>query len=85
MREFSRYGQPVAFLWPIFHGTTGGAPTANPCEICVLDSNVGGGTAYTLCILTLGTECWITCLNDPYPTPEIRKSFPGVTIQALTY
>ena len=85
MRQFARFGQPVGFLWPIFHGSTGGPPAANPCEVSVLDSNANKKITYTLCILTLGPECWITCLNDPYPTPEIRRSFPGVEIQALTY
>ena len=85
IRQFTRYGQPVRFLWPIFYGTTGGAPTATPCEVCVLDSNPDRKTTYTLSILTLGSECWIICLNDPYPTPEIKKSFPNIKIQALTY
>jgi hypothetical protein len=85
MRRFVRFGQPVGFLWPIFHGTIGGPPTAIPCEVSVLDSNVNRETTYTLCILTLGPECWVTCLNDPYPTPEIQRSFPGVEIHALTY
>lgn len=85
MRQFARFGQPVSFLWPIFHGVREEPLADVPCDVAVLDSNAKPGNTYTLSILTLGHECWVTCLNDPYPTTDIRKSFPGVELQALVY
>ncbi|MEE8480389.1 MAG: HNH endonuclease [Desulfobacterales bacterium] len=85
MRRYIRFGEPTAFLWPVFHSSAGGPPTKTPCEIAVLESNVTDKESYTLSILVLGNEHWVTCLSDPYPSPEIRKSFPGVDLKLITY
>jgi hypothetical protein len=85
MRRFVRFGEPIAFLWPIFYGSKGASPAISPCEILVMDSNAEHNCPYTLCIFVLGNEHWITCLNDPYPPPDIRKSFPDIALKLITY
>jgi hypothetical protein len=85
MRRFVRFGKPTAFLWPLFHASAGGQPTNAPCEVVVLDSNVSETESYTLSLLALGKEHWVTCLSTPYPPPDIRKSFPELQLSLITY
>ena len=43
------------------------------------------GDQFTLLSLTIGTCSWITCLNDPYPTPVIRLAFPNQEMKLVWY
>jgi len=86
-RRFIRFGEPIKFLWPIFHIGSGSRPQSIPAEVAVFDTDglIQGGDSYTLSCLTLGTEAWVICLNDPFPHPVIRKSFPAGNLQLITY
>lgn len=86
-RRFVRFGEPVKFLWPIFHLGSGSHPQSPHTEVTVFDTDglIKGGDSYTLSCLTLGTETWVICLNDPLPHPVIRKSFPTRDLKLITY
>jgi hypothetical protein len=87
IKRFVRFGEPTSFLWPIFYSASNGPPNPCPTEIAVFDTDglIKGGDKYTLSFFQLGTECWIICLNDPYPHPVIRDSFPGGNLRLITY
>ena len=38
-----------------------------------------------LVVLTVGTDVWVVCLNDPYPTPIIQDAVPGVPLKLIWY
>ena len=87
VRSFVRYGVPTGFIWPIFHLSLGTRAEIQPAEITIFDTDglIKEGSAYTLSCLRLGNEVWIICLNDPYPHPVIRKSFPIGVLQLIMY
>jgi len=93
-RKFARYGQTDS-LWPIFHFTAGNIQDLKRLrrdtlglveEIdCYSYSLSEVPPRYLLSRLGVGTDHWIICLSDPYPTPEIRKAFPGADLQLIWY
>jgi hypothetical protein len=40
---------------------------------------------YTLSWIRVGADNWIVCLNDPFPTPDIRAAFPGRELRCFWY
>jgi len=86
-RRFVRFGEPLKFLWPIFHIGSEFRPESFPAEVAVFDTDglIRGGDSYTLSCFRLGSETWVICLNDPCPHPIIRNSFPNDDLQLITY
>jgi len=93
-RRFARFGD-LNGLWPIFHFTKG-----NVSDFRKMRADDEGATVevdcyeyrlleiperYTLAHLRIGTDNWIVCLNDPFPTPEIRYAFPENELQCIWY
>lgn len=93
-RRFARYGENDG-LWPIFHfseGTIGDlkriARDADGLleEIdCYSYTLLEAPPDFVLCRLGVGTDHWLVCLNDPYPSPEIRKAFPNRDLKLIWY
>lgn len=93
-RRFARYGDHDS-LWPIFHFTKGKpgefrqirVDTHGPTEEvdCYGYSLLEVAQRYILAHLRVGTDNWVVCLNDPFPTPEIRSAFPEHELQCIWY
>lgn len=93
-RRFARYGD-LDSLWPIFHFTKGQlgdfrhvhVDKDGPIE--EIDyyaySLLEFAERYTLAHLRVGTDNWVVCLNDPFPTTEIRSVFPEQELQCIWY
>lgn len=43
------------------------------------------GATYLLLRFGMGMDNWVVCLNNPYPTPEIRQAFPGKNLKLIWY
>lgn len=93
-RRFARFGQPQE-LWPIFHFNNG---TLSDLKECGYDEHGYYENAilydyavipipdkYLLFRFTMGTDNFVICLNDPFPTPEIVSAFPGVQFNLIYY
>lgn len=97
LRTARRFARQAAFegLWPIFHfqsGTIASLETRTvdeqgPIEevACYSYRLVNLGGTYTLLAFTVGTDTWVICLNDPFPTPSIRSCFPGQELALIWY
>ncbi len=93
-RAYARYGSGD-WLWPIFYGTSGSITdhkkytidTEGPLQtvICYKYRLQSIGTDYILLILSVGTDTWVVCLNDPYPTPVIRNAVPDTQLELIWY
>ena len=93
-RRFARYGENDG-LWPIFHFSAGRVQDLKRLKSdslglvqevdCYSYSLVEVAPRYLLLRLGVGTDHWIICLNDPFPTPEIREAFPGVDLQLIWF
>ena len=93
-RRFARQGE-FEGLWPIFYfrsGTIRGlkARKADGQDIfeevvCYSYRLLNAADICTLLVLTVGTDSWVTSLNDPYPTPSIRSCFPGHDLSCIWY
>lgn len=92
-RDFARRGG--LSLWPIFHGQTGTlqelkkrfADQQGLLEevLCYQYRLLEVASRYTLLVLTVGTDVWVVCLNDPYPAPVIREAVPEATLELIWY
>ena len=91
-RAFARHGSSKD-LWPIFHFSHGDSndfkrisssagDTAIESE-CYSYEMLEFKDEYILLKFTVGSDNWIICLNDRYPTPDIRKAFPGQELNCL--
>ena len=97
MRKYARYGR-FDGLWPIFSYTSGGLgewrrPTLFGPEGETLLEDVAlysyelneAQRKYTLFRFSMGVDNWIICLDDPYPSPEIRTAFPNQDLKLIWY
>lgn len=92
-RDYARKGS--SSLWPIFHGQSGSLQELKKRHsdqqglleevFCYQYSLVEVASQYTLVVLTVGTDVWVVCLNDPYPTPIIQDAVPGVPLKLIWY
>ena len=93
-RRFARFGD-FEGLWPIFHFQSGNLEylkeQRRDCQgiveevFCYRYRLLEVADKYTLFALTVGTDTWIVCLNDPYPTPFIRSAFPDEKLNLIWY
>jgi hypothetical protein len=93
-RRFARYGD-IGTLWPIFHfseGCIGDLKKVTFDEMgmaeevtCYTYALLEVPPKYLLLQLGVGTDNWVACLNDPLPTPDIRKAFPGRDLGLIWY
>jgi len=93
-RRFARYGNHGA-LWPIFHFSEGcigdlkqvtsGENGAAEEVTCYTYALLEVPPEYLLFQLGVGTDRWVICLNDPFPTPDIRRAFPGRDLELIWY
>jgi len=93
-RRFARLGD-FECLWPIFHFQSGNLKNLKKHRIdsqgiieevsCYSYRLLEVADKYTLSVLTVGTDTWVVCLNDPYPTPVIRSAFPDEELNLIWY
>ena len=93
-RRFARYGE-LNSLWPIFHFTEDRLSDLRRLRIdseglmedvdCYTYSLFEFNNQFVLFRLGVGTDNWIVCLNDPFPTPEIRRAFSDRKLQCIWY
>ena len=93
-RRFARQGE-FEGVWPIFHfrsGTVRGLRARKADGqgfveevLCYEYRLLDVADSYTLLVLTVGTDTWVTSLNDPYPKPSIRSCFPGHNLSLIWY
>lgn len=90
-REYARLGS-MNDLWPIFYYSSGNiGDLRRHCEDgheevdCYEYSLFEIGAEYTLLRLNIGTSNWVVCLNNQWPSPEIRKAFPETDLQLIWY
>jgi hypothetical protein len=93
-RRFARYGD-LDSLWPIFHFTKGQPGDFRHVRVdkdgpfeeidCYAYSLFEFAEQYTLAHLRVGSDNWVVCLNDPFPTTEIKKAFPDRELQCIWY
>ena len=90
-RIYARHGT-MTDLWPIFHFSSGnvhalvrsnedGTEDVDCYEYSLLEM----GEKYTLFRLKVGTNNWVVCLNEQWPTPELRAAFPEGDLQVIWY
>jgi HNH endonuclease len=93
-RRFARCGD-LDSLWPIFHFTKGQPGDFRRVRVdkhgpieevdCYAYSLFECSNRYTLAHLRVGTDNWVVCLNEPFPTTEIRSAFPEQELQCIWY
>lgn len=93
-RRFARFGD-FEGLWPIFHFQSGNLKDLKEQRIdrrgvteevfCYSYRLLEVVDKYMLSVLTIGTDTWVICLNDPYPTPAIRSAFPDEKLDLIWY
>ena len=89
-RNYARYGS-TGQLWPIFNFTNGSIRELRRMrldgieEVDCFDYSLLEVGQYTLFRLKVGTSNWVICLDDQWPTPEIRKGFPEAELQLIWY
>lgn len=93
-RRFARYGE-FDGLWPIFHFTKGEVSDfrrlrKDSDEIledidCYTYSLFEFDNQFVLFQFGVGTDNWIICLNDPFPTPKIKSAFPDQELHCIWY
>jgi hypothetical protein len=93
-RQFARFGTHDA-LWPIFHFAEGNLRTLKQRQRdrdgiveeveCYTYNLLEVSQKFTLLHLGTGLDQWVVCLNDPYPTPEIRTAFPNHKLDLIWY
>ncbi|MHC4172711.1 MAG: hypothetical protein ACYST5_07190 [Planctomycetota bacterium] len=93
-RAFSRFGD-FDGLWPIFHFQSSALKSLKKQRwdaediveevVCYHYRLLEFADIYTLLALAVGTDTWIVCLNDPYPTPVIRAVFADEDLNLVWY
>ncbi len=90
-RNYARFGAKKD-LWPIFQYSSGSINDLRRLrdneyeEIdCYEYSLFEVGGEYTLLRLKVGTNNWVVCLNDQWPTPKLKAAFPEVDLQLIWY
>lgn len=94
LREYVRFGVRKE-IWPVFHRQVGspfGLRTVVRDErgavekaLCYEYSMLAVGAEYELLALRVGTDQWVICITDPFPTPVIRDAFPGANLLLIWY
>jgi len=94
VKSFSRFGKFDGF-WPIFHFSNGHPNDFRRCGVdtegffervdCYSYQLLQFGKEYVLFCFGMGSDNWIVSLNDPYPSPEITKAFPGMKLNCIWY
>jgi HNH endonuclease len=90
-RVYARHGT-MTDLWPIFHFSSGnietlvrskedGTENVDCYEYSLLEID----EQYTLFRLKVGTNNWVVCLNEKWPTPELKTAFPESVLQLIWY
>jgi hypothetical protein len=75
IRCYVRYGIRKE-IWPIFH--------SNMKEMQHLQCKIHQvGKVYYLLTICIGTDRWVICLNDPFPTPIIKEVFPKEDLKLI--
>jgi len=93
-RNYARHGN-FKGLWPLFHYSQGspkdfryitveGSETLEHID-CYSYQIIEYSGKYLLFRLSMGTENWVICLNDPYPHPVIRGAFPDCDLTLIWY
>lgn len=95
-RRYARFGNH-GNLWPLFHFREGRRPSdiihkhegesgSVEEEVeCYTYSLLHIGDHIVVARLGVGTDNWIVCLTEQYPTPEIRSGFPGRDLNCIWY
>ena len=93
-RTFARFGSSKN-LWPIFHYSEGDLQDLRRHRMeeggileevdCYSYDLLEYDNRYILFRFCVGTDNWIVCLNDPFPTPDIMQAFPGRSLQCIWY
>ena len=97
IRNYARFGSSEE-IWPIFyykkcdmgHWTrplllgTKGEVLMEEVE-CYSYEIVEVSSTYTLFRFSMGSDNWVICLNEPYPSPAIRAAFPEQELQLIWY
>ena len=93
-RRFARYGE-FRGLWPIFHQTVGRiedlvyyAPHPKGIAEKAFCYSYSLGTVagkFDLLSLVTGTDHWMICLNNPFPTAEISQGLANKDLNILWY
>jgi hypothetical protein len=93
IRNYVRKGS-LKEIWPVFHSSVGNIKDlfTYKHEDDLIKEDV---TCYSYALkqidtyivfnLTIGTDSWLICLNDMFPTPVIRSGFPELDIQLMWY
>jgi hypothetical protein len=94
VRDYARHGF-VGEMWPVFHFSEGDFSQFRRFEkdedgyLEVVDlykySFLNVKSKYLLFYFSVGTDNWVICLNDKWPTPEITEAFPGRQLSAIWY
>lgn len=97
IRNYARFGSSNE-IWPIFHYTEGEMgqwkkPTLfGPKGEVLLErveyysyAIIEVEKLYTLLRFSMGLDNWVIALNDPYPSPVIRSTFPGRELKLIWY
>lgn len=93
-RQFARQGSRNE-LWPIFHFSNGSIEELKK----VMDGNDDlyieskcysyeireVSQKYILLQFSVGTDNWVICLNNKFPTPEILQGFPNEKLSCMWY
>lgn len=93
-RKYARYGT-FEGLWPLFHYSHGnpqdfhrvtmdGAEQVGHIDCYSYELTECSGK-YLLFRLSMGTDNWVLCLNNPYPHPVIRSAFPDHELSLIWY
>jgi hypothetical protein len=93
IRKYVRYGT-ASELWPLFYTTCGtvedlflysqSGEDVKEDVVCYSFKLLKVGN-YFLFNLATGTDSWLICLNDMYPSPVILEGFPSQQFKLIWY
>lgn len=93
-RQFARQGSRNE-LWPVFHYSKGDIGELKKVTERDGDAYVESecysyeireiAKKYIVLQFSVGTDYWVVCLNNKFPTPEILEGFPGEKLNCMWY
>ena len=93
-REYARRGSLKEGLWPLFRFDEGKIKDLRKYtntddgvfeEVSCYQYSLNCIGEYVLFRFGMGTSNWVVCLNNPFPTPEIKTVFPEANLQLIWY
>ncbi len=93
LRWYTRRGISTE-IWPIFHANKGKLKDLRTYrnrngefeeDVFCYGYGLQVVQRYYIFSLQTGTDLWVICMNDPYPSPVIKRAYPDAHLELMWY